>query len=122
MNMGHYLEFTYVDNSTGYNHKKLWRVGDQDTTNLSTTPVGRYIEFTYRKQYDDGTAVTTSPQALLDKVRDVRGEYWKYRYHGYTTGELQADPEADFLDPSPSRPPSIPMAMALLMAPSRSRN
>jgi hypothetical protein len=36
-----------------------------------STPAGRYVEFTYTEERDDGVPVLT-PKALLSEVRDVR--------------------------------------------------
>lgn len=89
---GRKLQFTYIDNSSGFDHFQLWRVGDQDAVDLdNTTPTGRYVEFTYVEEYGDGSPVTPDPRPLLQQVRDVRGQIWSYQYYGYESGEDDAD-------------------------------
>ncbi len=92
---GRKLTFAYVNNPGQYNDGQLWRMGDQDTTNLTGTPVGRYVEFGYTPQKNNGVTIA-SPKPLLNTVRDVRGNIWTYRYYGQTAGETNAN-QLDFL-------------------------
>ncbi len=83
---GRKLQFTYIDN-TAFDNGQLWRVGDQTATGLDTaTPSGRYVEFGYVEEHQNGS-VAANPDALLETVRDVRGETWRYQYYGKARGE-----------------------------------
>jgi RHS repeat-associated protein len=92
---GRKLIFAYISNPGQYNDGQLWRIGDQDTTSLTGTPGGRYVEFTYTPQKSNGATIA-SPKALLNTVRDVRGNVWTYKYYGQTLGETNAN-QLDFL-------------------------
>jgi len=85
------LQFVYINNPGQFNDGQLWRVGDQDTTNLNGTPNGRYVEYTYVPTRRDGIDFGTPPQPLLYSVRDVRGNLWTYDYYGQHAGQTQAD-------------------------------
>jgi hypothetical protein len=89
---GRKLQFTYVNDSPNpYRHLQLWRVGDQDATGLEGgTPLGRYVEFTYTPEKNNGQPVTGA-KALLASIQDVRGHTWTYDYYGQDTGETNAD-------------------------------
>jgi YD repeat-containing protein len=81
---GRSLQFVYHDNVGGVDHRFLWRVGDHTTTQLATTPVGRYTEYNYIPQkiedsLNPGTIIDGT-QALLSTVRDIRGQVWTYAY------------------------------------------
>ena len=74
----------------GYTGGKLWRVGDQTATGLETsTPTGRYVEYTYTSQKLNG--VVYGSASLLSSVRDVLGKVWTYHYYGEASGETVAD-------------------------------
>jgi RHS repeat-associated protein len=84
------LQFSYITNPGQYNDGQLWRVGDHTAAGLSTTtPSGRYIEFSYTQQRSNGALVAT-PKALLASVKDVRGNTWTYNYYGQQVGETTA--------------------------------
>ena len=84
---GRGLQLTYIDDSGQFDDKQLWRVGDHDASGLDGgSPSGRYVEFSYTTEKDDGSAVA-SPEALLASVRDVRGQTWTYDYYGQDSGE-----------------------------------
>jgi RHS repeat-associated protein len=88
---GRKLQFAYIDDSGQFDHLQLWRVGDHDATGLETgSPSGRYIEFGYTPEKDNGTTIT-SPEALLNTVRDVLGKTWTYDYYGQDVGESDDD-------------------------------
>jgi len=87
---GRKLVFAYVDDPGQYDDGLLWRVGDHDTTDLTSTPSGRYVEFGYTPEKNDGSTIT-SPKALLASVRDVRGNTWTYDWYGQDSGEDDAD-------------------------------
>ncbi|MEP6985578.1 MAG: DUF6531 domain-containing protein, partial [Chloroflexota bacterium] len=93
---GRKLIFAYISNPGQFNDGKLWRIGDQDTTNLTATPSGRYIEYTYTPHKSNGVAVGSPPAALLNMVRDVRGNVWTYKYFGQAVGETNTD-QLDYL-------------------------
>ena len=86
---GRSLKFVYRT-AAGFDNGQLWRVGDHNTTNLSGTPSGRYVEFTYTEQRSNGSLVA-SPKALLATVRDVLGKVWTYDYYGQHSGESTAE-------------------------------
>ncbi|MBL8152763.1 MAG: hypothetical protein JNM70_01165 [Anaerolineae bacterium] len=92
---GRKLVFAYRSNPGQFDDGQLWRIGDQDTANLSGTPVGRYVQFNYTPQKSNGTAIANA-KALLNSVRDVRGNTWTYRYFGQTAGETDPN-KLDFL-------------------------
>ena len=75
-NYGNQIKFRYIDNAGQFNHKMLWRVGDQLTSNMGGTPTGRYLEFTYTVEPNN----PSNAKALLTTVRDVRGQTWEYEY------------------------------------------
>jgi len=84
---GRKLQFTYINNSSGFDHLQLWRVGDTNATGLDTSsPSGRYVEFSYTPEKLNGTTISNA-KALLNTVRDVRGQVWTYTYYGATVGE-----------------------------------
>jgi len=91
---GRELQFTYYSGLSGgsaYKNGQLWRVGDHTASGLSgSTPGGRYVEFDYTPEKDDGVTVS-SPKALLASVQDVRGSDWTYDYYGQDSGEDDAD-------------------------------
>ncbi len=94
------LTYTTIPWATTGLETQLWRVGDLDTLNLDDTvndPVGRFVQFNYIKQHDDGSALTGDAIPLLGSVRDVRGNTWSYEYFGSTAGEHQTDPLHDYL-------------------------
>jgi YD repeat-containing protein len=96
---GRKIQFVYYSGLTGsdaFKNSQLWRIGDHATTNLSGTPVGRYVEFDYQPEMLNG-AVITNPQPLLSQVRDLRGETWTYTYYGDQSGETNTD-LVNFLD------------------------
>jgi YD repeat-containing protein len=96
---GRQLVFTYISNPGQYNDGQLWRVGDQTATGLSGgTPAGRYIEFAYTTQKNNGSVIT-SPKALLYSVRDVMGQVWTYDYYGQHSCEAKSN-QLDFLTAS----------------------
>ncbi|RMF76784.1 MAG: RHS repeat protein, partial [Chloroflexi bacterium] len=84
------LIFSYYSGLIGadaFKNDQLWRVGDHTASGLNGgSPSGRYIEFDYVSEKDDGVEVTT-PRALLSSVADVRGEGWLYDYYGQDSGE-----------------------------------
>jgi RHS repeat-associated protein len=85
------LQFTYIDNPSQFDDGQLWRVGDHTAGGLdSGSPTGRYVEFGYVPERDDGVVVG-SPKALLATVRDVRGYTWTYDWYGQDSGEDDAD-------------------------------
>jgi RHS repeat-associated protein len=89
---GRSLNFAYHADHTGddaYKNGQLWRVGDHTTTDLETTPSGRYVEFDYAPEQSDGIPVGTG--ALLTSVRDVYGSIWIYRYYGQNSGETDSN-------------------------------
>lgn len=82
---GHQLNLAYM--SGGVGNGKLWRVGDHTASGLDTaTPTGRYVEFAYVVELDNGGPAATS-RPLLASVRDVRGNIWAYDYYGQHAGE-----------------------------------
>lgn len=84
---GRKLVFSYVDDPGQFDDGQLWRVGDNTAADLDTnSPSGRYVEFSYLPEKDDGVLVS-SPKALLAQVRDVRGHEWTYDYYGQVSGE-----------------------------------
>ena len=85
------LQFSYIDHATYYDDGLLWRVGDHTASGLDGgSPSGRYVEFGYTPEKNDGVTVST-PKALLANVRDVRGNTWTYDYYGQHSGETDAD-------------------------------
>jgi RHS repeat-associated protein len=92
---GRALQFAYTDNSGQYNHKQLWRVGDQTVPDLETgSPSGRYVEFVYLQSRLDGTLTSPDVQPLLHRVKDVHtadtsdpAKLWEYTYYGQESGE-----------------------------------
>lgn len=95
---GRKLQFTYINNPSGFNNLQLWRVGDTDATGLdTTTPAGRYVEFGYVPEKVNGATIST-PKALLNTVRDVRGQVWTYIYYGSEQGEGALPEDANKLN------------------------
>lgn len=83
------LQFGYYLDSdpNAYQRRQLRRVGDQTASNLNgSTPSGRYVEFTYTPEKINANTVIET-KALLQLVRDVRGENWTYDYYGQNSGE-----------------------------------
>lgn len=87
---GRKLVFAYVNNPSQYDDGQLWRVGDHETTSLTGTPSGRYIEFGYTPEKNNGSTIM-SPKALLASVRDVRGNTWTYDWYGQDSSENDSD-------------------------------
>lgn len=84
------LQFAYINNPSGFDDGQLWRVGDHTVTGLTgSMPSGRYVEFTYTPEKQNGVTIS-SPRALLEQVRDVRGNLWTYDYYGQDSGETNA--------------------------------
>ncbi|MEO8394271.1 MAG: DUF6531 domain-containing protein, partial [Chloroflexota bacterium] len=93
---GRKLKFSYIDNSSAFDDGQLWRVGDHTASGLGGgTPSGRYAEFAYVEERDDGMVVS-DPKALLSEVRDVLGNSWTYSYYGQQSGETE-DAQLNFL-------------------------
>ncbi len=87
---GRGLQLTYISNPGQFNDGQLWRVGDQTATGLGGgSPTGRYVEFGYTPQKNNGVTVG-SPKALLANARDVLGNTWTYDYYGQHSGESSA--------------------------------
>jgi len=85
---GRKLQFAYLDNSGQFNHLQLRRLGDQTASGLETvSPSGRYLEYSYIEEYQNGAVKTPTPKPLLRTVTDVRGQVWTYQYYGYVSGE-----------------------------------
>jgi len=81
------FELVYINNPSSFDDGQLWRVGDQTASGLSTsTPSGRFVEYTYTPEKKAGVAVV-NPRPLLLSVKDVRGFTWQYSYYGQLTGE-----------------------------------
>ncbi len=88
---GRKLQFTYIDNEGQFDDRQLWRVGDQTAAGLETsTPSGRYVEFAYTSEKSGGNTISGA-KALLETVRDVRGETWTYDYYGQDSHETASD-------------------------------
>lgn len=88
---GRQLKFSYISNAGQFNDGQLWRVGDQNATGLSgASPAGRYVEFGYTTQKQNGVVIT-SPKPLLNTIRDVMGNTWTYNYYGQVAGQTDAN-------------------------------
>ena len=111
---GRQLKLAYLSDPGQYDDGQLWRVGDQTTINLDTTPSGRYVEFTYLPEKLDGTLIS-NPQTLLTGVRDVLGNDWSYNYYGQAVGETDSN-QSDWLNLSAPRRRLTPAGMGRRMA------
>jgi RHS repeat-associated protein len=88
---GRSLQFSYIDDPGQFDDGQLWRVGDHTASGLDgSSPTGRYVEFGYAPEKNDGSAIST-PGALLISIQDVRGEVWTYDYYGQHSGEAETD-------------------------------
>ncbi|MEZ4671439.1 MAG: DUF6531 domain-containing protein [Anaerolineae bacterium] len=76
-NLKRKLIFTYYPTSD----QQLYRVTDH---------LGRYIEFTYVPEKNNGTLVSGG-KSLLATVRDVRGQVWTYDAYGQNGGEADSN-------------------------------
>ena len=84
----HSINFVYkpINTPAHFDDGQLWRVGDTGSGLGGSNPSGRYVEFGYSPERQNGIVIS-NPHALLTRIRDVRGNTSTYEYYGQTAGE-----------------------------------